>query len=377
MPLTDDNLAVASDPLADFALRVLRSAPVVVVALHLDGRIQYVNPFFERLTGHQRGDLQGTCWFDTVIPDRDRARIRALFSQSVGGRHVRGHVNAIVTRSGQERQIEWTDGFLRNDDGQQSVLAIGLDVTARGAAEIQHRSTLNAMHEDRSLCAGETQRQAATRIRDALAEKETLLREMHHRVKNNLQVVAGLLHFQAKKLQVPEDAEAFRDIRQRIMAMALVHERLYGARDLARVDIALYVHSLIDELTRSLAPPAGVRIGVMVDNIALPIELAMPCGIIVNELLTNTCKYAFPDARPGTTTLQIRRTDDEQVVLTLDDDGVGFPADFSPADGGSFGWELVRTLVMQIGGTVTATTDRGAHVRIAFPMPAPGGRSPC
>jgi len=376
--LNDGNPATASDPLADLALRVLRSAPVVVVALHFDGRIQYVNPFFERLTGHQRSDLQGNSWFDMVIPDRDRARIRARFSQSVGGAHVHNHVNAIVTRSGQERQIAWTDGFLRDDQGQQSsLLAIGLDVTARGASGIPGRSKMDASYGDATPFPGETQRQAAPRLRESLAEQETLLREIHHRVKNNLQAVAGLLHFQAKKLHAPEDAAAFRDIRQRIMAMTLVHERLSGARDLAHVDIALYIHSLIDELTRSFAPHGGVRIDVAADNITLPIALAMPCGMIVNELLTNSLKYAFPDARPGTTSLQIRRTGDGQVVLSFDDDGVGFPGDFSPVDGGSFGWELVRTLVMQISGTVTVTTDRGAHVRIAFPMPTHGGSRPC
>jgi PAS domain S-box-containing protein len=211
-------------------------------------------------------------------------------------------------------------------------------------------------------------KQADAQVRASLREKETLLREIHHRVKNNLQVIAGLLHFQAKKLGAPEDVAAFAALRQRIFAMTLLHERLYQSPDVARVAFGDYVRTLVAELGRSSTPRAGIRIDVTADDVRLPIELAMPSGMIVSELVTNVFKYAFPGAREGTATVSVRAVGG-RVFLGVDDDGVGFPDGFDPRVAGSFGWELVRTLVMQLDGTVETTTDRGAHVRVSFAAP--------
>jgi two-component sensor histidine kinase len=211
-------------------------------------------------------------------------------------------------------------------------------------------------------------KEADAQLRTALHEKETLLREIHHRVKNNLQVIAGLVHFQGKKLRAPEDVAAFTDLRQRIFAMTLLHERLYLSPNVARIAFGDYVRALVAELSRSSAPRRGIRIDVTVDDVRLPIELAMPSGMIVSELVTNVLKYAFPGTREGIATVSVRAVGN-RIVLGVDDDGVGFPDGFDPGAGGAFGWELVRTLVMQLDGTVTATTDRGAHVSVSFAAP--------
>lgn len=213
-------------------------------------------------------------------------------------------------------------------------------------------------------------RQADAQVRASLREKETLLREIHHRVKNNLQIIAGLLHFQGKKLRAPEDADAFAELRQRIVAMTLLHERLYQSPDVANVVFCDYVRALVADQVRTFAPREGIRIDVTTTNdVLLPIEIAMPGGMIVSELVTNVLKYAFPETRVGTATVSVR-LDGDRVVLGVDDEGVGFPDGFDLGTERSFGWELVRTLVLQLGGTVEATTDRGAHVRVSFPLPA-------
>jgi two-component sensor histidine kinase len=218
------------------------------------------------------------------------------------------------------------------------------------------------------------ERKAAERTRASLAEKETLLREIHHRVKNNLQVISGLLHFQGKKLTAPADVAAFAELRQRIFAMTLLHERLYQSPDVGSVAFGDYVQALVAELGRSSAPGQGIHIGDSADDVRLPLELAMPAGMIISELVTNVLKYAFPGVRRGTATVSVQRAGDH-VVVGVDDDGVGFPHGFTSDDGTSFGWELVRMLVLQINGTVEATTDRGAHVRVAFQLPSEGRRS--
>jgi len=211
---------------------------------------------------------------------------------------------------------------------------------------------------------------AELQIALSLREKETLLREIHHRVKNNLQIISSLLHFQSKKLHAAEDVSTFEELRQRIFAMTLVHERLYRSRDVARVDFGGYVRALAAELARSFERQRGARVNVATDDLHLPIETAVPCALLVCELMTNALRYAFPDPREGTVTVSVRATDG-RVVLSVDDDGVGFPDNFDPGTKRSFGWKLVRTLVLQLDGTVEATTDRGAHVLISFPAEGP------
>jgi two-component sensor histidine kinase len=211
-------------------------------------------------------------------------------------------------------------------------------------------------------------------MRATLFEKETLLREIHHRVKNNLQVISGLLHFQAKKLRAPEDAAALAELRQRISAMTLVHERLYQAPDVARIDFGEYVGALVAELRRSFGLRSSIRIDVQSDQVRLPIEQALPSGMIVSELVMNVMKYAFPGDRHGTATVSVRAAEG-RIALAVDDDGVGFPEGFDPRAGSTFGWELVRTLALQLDATVAANTGRGAHVRVSFAATAAGGPS--
>ncbi|MBK7827391.1 MAG: PAS domain S-box protein [Nannocystis sp.] len=206
-------------------------------------------------------------------------------------------------------------------------------------------------------------------VASSLREKETLLREIHHRVKNNLQMVSSLLYFQNKRVPTPEGRAAFAELRRRIFAMTLVHERLYQSRDVARVDFGDYLKALITDLARSFPPNDGIRIEVTSDDVRLPIELALPSGMLMCELVTNVLKYAYPGARTGTASVSVR-AQDGRIVLSVDDDGVGFPDGFDLRAATSFGWELVRTLVVQLDGTVSATTDHGAHVRVSFAVAA-------
>ncbi|MBT9558896.1 MAG: PAS domain S-box protein [Myxococcales bacterium] len=212
-------------------------------------------------------------------------------------------------------------------------------------------------------------KQADDILRASLAEKETLLREIHHRVKNNLQVIAGLLHFHSKKLHRPEDMASFADLRRRVFAMTLLHERLYRSKDLTRVSFGDYLCDLVAELSTSSMPRTGIGLEVSADDIRLPIEIAMPAGMIVSELVTNVLKYAFPGGRTGRTLVSVR-AEGNKVVIGVDDDGIGFPDGFQPDRGDSFGWELVRTLTMQLDGEVEAWTDQGAHTRVSFEIPA-------
>jgi PAS domain S-box-containing protein len=207
--------------------------------------------------------------------------------------------------------------------------------------------------------------EAQEALRVSVHEKETLLREVHHRVKNNLQIIASLLHFQAKKVRDPEDLVVFNEGRNRLRAMILVHERLYKSPGLARIEFGSYLQALVQDLWHSYAAAVSGRISVSVeaDPVALPIESALPCGMIVCELLTNSIKYAFPGERKGKIGVTLTSKADG-ITVTVSDDGTGLPADFAPDRATTFGWQLIRSLAAQLGARLA--TDRGPGTQVSL-----------
>jgi len=277
---------------------------------------------------------------------RVEAAVRRAYDPASDGRFDVQH--RVLHRDGSVRWLESRSQTFFTGEGsaRHAVRTVGamVDVTARVAAE--------------------------EALRDSLREKETLLREVHHRVKNNLQIIASLLHFQAKKIKNPEDLAAFFEGRDRLRSMILVHEKLYQSRGLARIDFGNYLQSLSAELQRSHGARTGKRVDVRVtaDELALPIEAALPCGMIVCELLTNVFKYAFPGEGNGTADIQLEARDG-RVRLTVSDDGVGLPPDFDPEHSASFGWQLIHNLSAQLGGTMSVASEGGTRVMISFPQP--------
>ena len=212
-------------------------------------------------------------------------------------------------------------------------------------------------------------RKAMEALRDSLREKEILLREVHHRVKNNLQIIASLLHFQAKQVKHPDDLAAFADGRNRLRSMILVHEKLYQSPDLSRVDLGNYLRALVRDLHHSYLNSGGsLDIRVAIEPVALPIESALPCGMIVCELLTNVFKYAFPEGRRGSVTVSLG-VSNGLIRLCVNDDGIGLPATFDADQGASFGWQLIRNLISQLGGAANVGSHDGTQVEVTFPLP--------
>lgn len=207
---------------------------------------------------------------------------------------------------------------------------------------------------------------AAQVIARSLDEKDTLLREIHHRVKNNLAVVGSLLHFHAMQLESERDVEVLEGLRRRIHAMSLVHDRLYRLPNVARIEFGDYVRLLVAELCRG-SSSSGAAVSVESDELQLPIETALPLGQITCELVTNVLKYAFVDGRSGSARISVRR-EGERGCLVVEDEGVGLPDDFDPERCGSFGWLLIRSLVRQLGGSyVLARPAIGTRVEVHFP----------
>jgi two-component sensor histidine kinase len=198
-------------------------------------------------------------------------------------------------------------------------------------------------------------------------EKEVLLQEIHHRVKNNLQIITSLLRMQSRAVQDPAFSDALRECQNRVAAMALIHDKLYRARDLARVSFPEYVRDLTNNILTSYALPArSVLVKLDVDDLSLSLDLAVPCGLILNELMSNCLKHAFPLGHSGTVYVSFHAEGADELCLAVQDDGVGMPAEVDLERTSSLGWRLIRALAQQLGGVVQCQTAGGTLVEIRF-----------
>ena len=210
---------------------------------------------------------------------------------------------------------------------------------------------------------------AEEQIQKNLREKEILLKEIYHRVKNNLNVITSLLNLQSSKIQTKEEAlEAFRESRDRVFAMALIHEKLYMSEDFARVDMKSYIESMIQELFYIHKVEPSVTLDIQVQDVYLDINTAIPCGLILNELVTNIFKYAFPDKRKGTLQIVFSHKKEGKYQLIVHDNGIGLPWNMDIEKVESLGLQLVQMLTKQIDGVLKINRNDGTRFQITFPV---------
>jgi PAS domain S-box-containing protein len=206
-----------------------------------------------------------------------------------------------------------------------------------------------------------------TALQTALRQKDVLLKEVHHRVKNNLQVVSSILSLQSGYVDDPRVQEMFTESQQRIQSMALIHETLYQSRSLERINMADYVRTLATHLVRSyLSPDSQVSLTINAAEVFLDVDAAIPCGLLLNELIANCLKHAFPDGRKGEVYVALSSDQAGRVSLVVRDDGVGFPAGVDFRSCGTLGLQLVTSLVEQLQGTITMERHSGCTFTITF-----------
>lgn len=212
-----------------------------------------------------------------------------------------------------------------------------------------------------------TERQAAEeRTRSSLVEKETLLKEIHHRVKNNLQVITSLLKLQSDAVRDPQAVKLFDEMYGRVRSIAAIHEMLYRSDNLARLDFGAYLQKITQDLIAFYrVDPQKIRVHTNVRSAYLDITQAVPCGLIVNELITNSLKHAFVDNRPGLIQVSLDK-DEREVALTVSDNGIGLPPEIEPGQAVSMGLQLVHLLVDQIQGELAIDRSQGTRVSIRF-----------
>ena len=248
-------------------------------------------------------------------------------------------------------------GISHSGDISRRVPQAGGDELSRLGCDInQMLATLEAAREERE--------RSRAKIEESLCEKESLLKEVYHRVKNNLQVISSMLSLQAQALSDPVAQAALRQSQSRVYSISLVHERLYRASDLTRIELRSYLNELCADLWESYEDEdTPVELKLDVPPLSLDMDAAIPCGLIVNELVSNAFKHAFRLGRRGTLAIQVLAGDKGQLLLRISDDGPGFPSgvDFRNLD--SLGLQLVIALAQQNGGEVELDSAAGQGTR--------------
>lgn len=306
----------------------------------LQGRVTTWNPGAERLFGYTTSEMLGQPATRLVEPSTDEsAAQREMPELLVLGR--KQDARWCVRKDGSRFWAQGITELVRDDQG-----------LVRGVAKVLRDET--------------GPRQAEEQIRQSLAEKEALLKEVHHRVKNNLQVIISMLNLQAAQISGTPAREMFDEARNRVHSIAAIHEMLYSSGSLAQITLAEYAQRLARELLRFYQLTARVGVEVAGDGVALEIERAVPCGLLLNELVSNACKHAFPSGRPGNIAISIRQ-EQESVLLTVADDGVGLPGGLDPSQVSTLGLKLVRLLAFQLEGTVSFGEGPGTSVCVRFP----------
>jgi two-component sensor histidine kinase/DNA-binding NarL/FixJ family response regulator len=210
-------------------------------------------------------------------------------------------------------------------------------------------------------------RKVEEKLRASLAEKEVLLKEVHHRVKNNLQIISTLLDLQADTIHDDVLQKSLKDCQDRIKAMALIHEKLYESSDLARIDFWEYIEGLVGHLLSSYVDdPQRIVMKVDVGDIQMGIDRAIPYGLIINELVSNAIKHAFPNGRSGEIAISLRADDGGGLILTVADNGVGLPPGLDFRNTETLGLQLVNLLTKQLRGELSILNDGGAAFIIRF-----------
>jgi two-component sensor histidine kinase len=205
------------------------------------------------------------------------------------------------------------------------------------------------------------------KIKASLKEKEVLLKEIHHRVKNNLQIVSSLLDLQSMNVKDKDYVDMLKDSQNRIRTMALIHEKLYQSEDLAMINLSEYIKNLTLYLHRSYAAnSSGVEVNIDVDDVFLNIDAAIPIGLIINELVSNSYKHAFPNGKKGEIFVKFHKNGNGEYLLEVGDNGVGIPDSFSLENATSLGLQLVNILAKENGRSIDVDRNNGTKFSIAF-----------
>ncbi len=328
-----------TDRLRAFNQTIVQSMREGIILEDETEHITFINPETTARLGYSPEELIGRHWRTIVAPEQ----IPQVETESAKRRQgiANRYETILLTKAGQRIPVVISVRPLFEAGRFTGVLSVFTDITERVQAEAQ--------------------------IQTSLQEKEVLLKEIHHRVKNNLQIISSLLDLQSDYIQDKQVLDALKDSQNRIRSMALVHTQLYQSKDLGQIDMATYIWNLVSYLNQAYTISlGGITWQIDIDQFFLDIDTAIPCGLIISELVSNCLKHAFPENREGQIRLDFR-PDGHFFKLVVSDNGVGLPLELDFPHNKSLGLQLVGMLIHQLDGTIEIDRNGGTTFKITFP----------
>jgi PAS domain S-box-containing protein len=326
---------------------ILTNLPKVVI-YQSKGNKDFISDNIEDMIGYKPDEiLKDKYFFSSIMPEEDKKAVKkALVEWHKGDdKGILVMDFRLKKKSGEYIWVEDHMYRVQNEEGSSYLSGILIDITERKHVE--------------------------QKVSQSLKEKEILLKEIHHRVKNNLQVVSSLLKLQSSYVTDKNTHDILLDSQNRVRSMALVHQKLYQSKDFSQIDFKEYINQLSEQLFNVFKQKSSdVKINVISSNASLGIDLAIPCGLIINELVSNSLKYAFPGNSSGVINIEINNPEDEEICeIVVSDNGIGFPKGINFRETLTLGLQLVNTLVGQIDGEIEMENKNGTAFRIKFKNP--------
>lgn len=323
---------------------LIKNIPSVVYKGYKDWSVEFIDKKFELLTGYDVDEFNSKKmkWSDIIVKE-DIETAKNIFIKALKADKSYVREYRIRSKDGGILWIQERGHIVLDKKGKiESVSGVFFDITERKQAEEQ--------------------------VKTSLKEKKVLLREIHHRVKNNMQVITSLLRLRADKIEDKKYANMFKEGEDQIRSMALIHEQFYQSKDFANIDFGEYIKSLTNALFTSHGIDKNkIKLNIEIRDVSFDLENAIPCGLIINELVSNSLKYAFPQGREGKISIALRSFNEDGLELTVNDDGVGIPEDLDIRNTESMGLNLVTILAEgQLDGKIDLDRTEGTQFRIKF-----------
>ncbi|MDQ1266046.1 MAG: Histidine kinase [Bacteroidota bacterium] len=319
-----------------------------------EGRLTFVNEAFCKYFHLKREELIDSIFFPPM-PDEDFKIVADAYKSINIDNPVVNYEFRVIDEDNTLKWLSWTNRAIFDGDGKiLEYQSTGRDITEKKLVEEEIRN-LNISLEGRVA-------ERTAQLESSLKEKEVMLKEIHHRVKNNLQVISSLLSLQSSTIKDKKGFDIFQESQNRVKSMAMIHEKLYNSKDLAKIDFNDYLNDLTRSLLRSYGLNTNINLQLDIENMYLDIDVSVHCGLIINELVSNSLKYGFPDKNNGNIFVNLKKVNGNFINLVIGDDGVGLPENIDFRNTQSLGLRLVNILVKQLKGDINLVSKNNGVV---------------
>lgn len=310
----------------------------VIFILDKKGTVKYISPVIGRISDYQQDDIIGQDFAHFVHPD-DVDELNASMHRTLSG-DIEPSEFRIYDKNGDIRYVRTSSRPFMSESRILGLRGVMVDITQRKCAEEE--------------------------IKKSLKEKEVLLSEIHHRVKNNLQIISSLLHLEEMSVGKKDVMDVLKECEGRVKSMSMVHEKLYQTHSFTHIKFKDYIEKLISDILYSYGiPPETIKTDLDLEDININLDTAIPLGLIINELVTNSVKYAFPQSHKGNIIIKLTQLNDH-IELIVADDGIGLPETIDPGNTKTLGLQLMKNLTEQLDGQISVDNSQGTEFKIIF-----------